>query len=84
MVSPRSALSGYNKRMGRRLERTVAEALEVILAWLNLPDVRVVTQSDHAPYDIELIRSGARAYVEVKGSHSFCLLYTSPSPRDRG
>ncbi len=67
-VSPRSALGGYNKRMGRRLERTVAGALEIILARLNLPDVRVVTQSDHAPYDIELIGRGIRAFVEVKGS----------------
>ena len=54
-------------RAGKRLERTVAEALEVILAWLNLPDVRVVLVS-HAPYDVELIRGRRRAFVEVKGS----------------
>ncbi len=71
MASPRSALSGYNKRMGMRLERTVAEALEILLAWLGMPDIRVVTQSDHAPYDIELIRNCRRAFIEVKGSKSF-------------
>lgn len=67
-ASRRSALSGYNKRMGRRLERVVAGALEILLAWLNLPDVRVAVQSDHAPYDLELVRGGRRAFVEVRGS----------------
>ncbi len=71
MTSRGSALGGYNRRMGLRLERAVTEALEVMLAWLNLPDVRVVTQSDHAPYDIELIHDGRRAFIEVKGSKTF-------------
>ncbi len=67
-ASRRSALSGYNKRMGRRLERVVAGALEILLAWLNLPDVRIAVQSDHAHYDLELVRGGRRAFVEVRGS----------------
>lgn len=71
MTARRSNLGGYNKRMGRRLELAVAEALEILLAWLNLPDVIVVTQSDGASYDIELVRGGRRAFVEVKGSRKY-------------
>lgn len=71
MTSHNSILGRLNKRAGLRLERTVAEALEVMLAWLNLPDFKVVTQSDHGPYDIELIHDGRRAFIEVKGSKTF-------------
>ncbi|RLG47043.1 MAG: hypothetical protein DRO06_03430, partial [Thermoproteota archaeon] len=68
MSSRAGRLGGYNRRVGKRLEGAVSEALEIALAWLGLPDVRVVRQPDSSPYDIELVRGGLRAFVEVKGS----------------
>ncbi|MCD6348661.1 MAG: DUF3883 domain-containing protein [Candidatus Korarchaeota archaeon] len=60
---------GYYARAGYRLELVVMESLEEILAILGIANARLNRVHSGAPYDIELIVEGRRAFIEVKGAN---------------
>ena len=57
----------YYARAGYKLELVVIDALEEMLAILGV-EARIGRISSGAPYDVELLVNGKRAFIEVKGS----------------